>query len=116
MSLGVWFHLVDDRTQGQNKSIGYSKIRSFNSQEDIGKTLVNLGASRMNSVSIYFEKTQDIELWSPCFRVSRWRRHAAWMFLNLGKVFRANPFGGASSKGIEYERKFMIMMMSIVWW
>ena len=30
------------------------------SQEDMGKTLVNLGASRTNSVSIYSEKTQDI--------------------------------------------------------
>jgi hypothetical protein len=28
------------------------------SQEDIGKMLVNLGASRTNSVSIYFEKTR----------------------------------------------------------
>ena len=30
------------------------------SQEDMGETLVNLGASRTNSVSIYSEKTQDV--------------------------------------------------------
>ena len=28
------------------------------SQEDIGEMFVNLGASRMSSVSIYFEKTR----------------------------------------------------------
>ena len=85
------------------------------SQEDIGEMLVNLGASRTNSVSIYFEKTQDIELWRPCFRVSRWRRLAVWMFLNLGKVSGANLFGEESSKGIEHERKFMMMMMMMLW-
>ena len=37
------------------------------SQEDMGETLVNLGASRTNSVSIYFEKTQDTELWPSLF-------------------------------------------------
>ena len=30
------------------------------SQKDKGETLVNLGASRTNSVSIYSEKTQDV--------------------------------------------------------
>ena len=77
----------------------------------MGEPLVNLGANRTNSVSIYFEKTQDIDLWRPCFRVSRWRRIAVWMFLNLGNVSGANLFGEESSKTIEHERKFMMMMM-----
>lgn len=83
------------------------------SQEDIGQMLVNLGASRTNSVSMYFEKTRtDMR---PCFRVSRWRRIAVWMILNLGKVPGANPFGEESSKGIEHERKSMMMMMMMLW-
>ena len=84
-------------------------------QEDMGEMLVNLGACRTNSVSIYFEKTQDIELWRPCFRVLRWRRLVVWKFLNLSTVSGANIFGEESSKGIEHERKFMIMMISIAW-
>jgi len=36
------------------------------------------------------------------------------MFLNLGKVSGATPFGEESSKGIEHERKFMMMML--LWW
>ena len=37
------------------------------SQEDMGETLLNLAASRTNSVSIYFEKTQETELWPSLF-------------------------------------------------
>ena len=37
-------------------------------------------------------------------------------FLNLGKVSGANLFGEESSKGIEHERKFMMVMMSIALW
>ena len=50
----------------------------------------------------------------PCFRVSRWRRLAVWMFMNLGKVSGATLFGEESSKGIEHERKFMMMML-LLW-
>ena len=37
------------------------------SQEDMGEALLNLAADRTNSVSIYFEKIQDIELWPSLF-------------------------------------------------
>ena len=77
------------------------------SQEDIGEMLVNLGASHTNSV--YILKRHGYM--RTCFRVSRWRRIAVWMFLNLGNVSGAKLFGEESSKGIEHERKFMMMMM-----
>ena len=47
------------------------------SQEDMGEMLLNLAASRTNSVSIYFEKTQDTKLWPSlfsCFEMETPRR------------------------------------------
>ena len=86
------------------------------SQEDMGETLLNLAAGRMNSVSIYFEKTQDTELRPSLFsRFEMETPRCLDVFESL-QSFGANLFGEESSKGIEHERKFMMILMPIALW